>query len=134
MYYVTFRSARGELPPECRKEVCAVIARGDGSRFRLYVAAVMPDHVHVLLQPLEKGAGGWYDLSGIMKGIKGASARAVNIRAGMSGTVWQKESCDRIVRDEIEFVEKWRYILENPIRAGLAKEDDDYPFFVFGVT
>jgi putative transposase len=62
-----------------------------------------------------------------MKGIKGVSGRLINQRRGGQGQVWQDESYDRIVRDWKEFQEKLVYILENPVRAGLARAPEEYP-------
>jgi putative transposase len=72
----------------------------------------------------------WWDLAVIMKGLKGASARRINQIIGSQGSVWQNESFDRIVRDEEEYQEKWRYMYENPLRAALVEDPDGYPFFV----
>jgi hypothetical protein len=82
------------------------------------------------MRPLEKEAGVWWDLSVIMQGIKGGSARRINQALGTSGVVWQKESFDRIVRDEAKFSKFWLYMYENPLRAGLVRDPEDYGFFL----
>src|SRR5947209_1640064 len=101
-----------------------------GKRYDLVLAVVMPDHVHVLLCPRQRNTGTWYDLAGIMKGMKGASARKINQLLGTSGKVWQQESYDRIVRDEQELEEKIQYIWENPLRAGLVDDPERFEFYV----
>ena len=88
------------------------------------IAIVMPDHYHLLIRP--KPA---YDLSRVMKGIKGVSAKLINQSRGTNGSIWQDESHDRIMRDEEEALEKARYILENPVRAGLVQRASDYSFY-----
>ena len=65
-YYVTFRLAAGELLPEQRRIVLEHVKAGHGRFYELAAATVMPDHVHLLFKPL-----GGFDLSRIMKGIKG---------------------------------------------------------------
>ena len=90
----------------------------------------MPDHVHLLLKPEELEPGLWVDLSNIMKGIKGATARKINLALGTTGTVWQKETFDRLIRDEEELYQKWNYMFWNPKFAGLVEDPDDYLFFV----
>lgn len=123
-YFVTFRLLEGVLSDrECRIVLDHLIA-GDGRFYTLEVAMVMPDHVHLLLRP--KPA---YSLSRVMKGIKGVSSRLVNQSRGAGGTVWQDESHDRIMRDENEAIEKARYILDNPRRAGLVDHPEAYPFY-----
>jgi REP element-mobilizing transposase RayT len=65
-----------------------------------------------------------------MKGIKGASARRINELRGTSRqSVWQDESWDRIVRDDVEFWQKLEYMHWNPVKAGLVKADEVYPFW-----
>jgi REP element-mobilizing transposase RayT len=94
---------------------------GNYKFYRLAAAVVMPDHVHLLLRPLDG-----VELSRIMKGIKGTSARKINGRRNRVGTVWQDESWDRIVRDATEFDEKLKYMAQNPIKAGLVDEIEAY--------
>lgn len=89
----------------------------------------MPDHVHALAQPLVKGEGGVYDLGEILHSVKSFSAHKINQRRGMEGLVWQDERFDRIVRDEVEFNEKWQYIRNNPVKNGLSERPEDYPWF-----
>ena len=87
---------------------------------------VMPDHVHLLIKPLPP-----YELSRIMKGIKGVFARKVNLHRNSKGKIWQDESWDRIVRDEDEFHEKLTYIANNPVKNELVKQIEDYPFWYY---
>jgi REP element-mobilizing transposase RayT len=67
------------------------------------------------------------DLSRIMKGIKGASARQINERRRTSGTVWQNESFDRIMRNQSELDEKVQYIVNNPVKRELVNDPWEYP-------
>lgn len=45
---------------------------------------------------------------------------------GQRGSVWLDESYDRIIRDEVEWLEKLAYIVSNPVKAGLAERPEDY--------
>ena len=47
---------------------------------------------------------------------------------GGSGAFWQHESYDHVVRDEQELIRIVRYILNNPVKAGLVANWQDYPF------
>jgi REP element-mobilizing transposase RayT len=58
----------------------------------------MPDHVHMLLTPLPDDKGGTTPLLTILKGVKGTSARRINLVLDRSGPVWQSESFDHILR------------------------------------
>ena len=49
-------------------------------------------------------------------------------KRGKTGKLWMDERYDRIVRDEAEFLEKWSYIRNNPVKAGLATNPEDYPW------
>jgi REP element-mobilizing transposase RayT len=90
----------------------------------------MPDHAHMILRPPTRHPGLWWDLAQIMKRIKGTSARIINASLGTTGQVWQKESFDRIIRDESEFWKHWRYMYLNPLKAGLVDNPEEYEFFV----
>jgi putative transposase len=132
VYFITFRSARGGLSAESRLEVVKTIHYDDGRRYQLYLAVVMPDHVHMLIQPKRKKPGIWFDLAEIMKSIKGVSARRINLLLRTEGAVWQPESFDRIIRNEDEFLEKWNYMLNNPLKSGLAERPEDYKYTLIG--
>ncbi len=121
IYFVTFRTKRIFLKEAERARILGHICEGDGKFYDLFAAVIMPDHVHVLLRPREG-----YDLSRVMKGIKGVSARVINRERCMRGTVWRDESYDRIVRDGREFDQKLIYMYENPIKKGLAPDPSLY--------
>jgi REP element-mobilizing transposase RayT len=131
VYFITFRSARGSLPDAALRQVMENISYDHGKRYDLHLAVVMPDHVHLLLQPREKEAGRWFDLAEILKGIKGVSSRRINQLLETTGTVWQAENFDRIMRNEEEYLQKWEYMWNNPVKAGLVSQPEQYPFFVF---
>jgi REP element-mobilizing transposase RayT len=120
-YFITFRLQTGELNASERAVVVQHLRNGHGKYYRLAAAVVMPDHVHLILRP-EKG----FELSRIMKGIKGASAHLINVLRGSKGTVWQDESWDRILRDAAEFEEKLEYMAKNPVKAGLCRAIEEY--------
>jgi putative transposase len=63
-----------------------------------------------------------------MKGIKGSSSREVNQVLGRSGSLWQHESFDHELRTDESIREKAEYICQNPVRRGLVKFVDDYPW------
>ena len=128
VYYVTYRTVLQELDDECRKIALDAIKYFHLSRIYLFIAVVMPDHVHAILQPLEKQPGLWYNPTDILRSIKGFSGRNINAYLGRNGQVWQQESHDRIIRNEKDFLEKWKYIFENPIRSKLVERPEDYEF------
>ncbi len=98
----------------------------DGKRYLLHAAAVMPEHVHLLLTPLEDEEGWSYGLPATLKLLKGSSARSVNKLLGSNGPVWQEESFDHVLRSQESLEEKLEYIRQNPVRRGLVKRPEDY--------
>ena len=123
-YFITFRVLEGELSPAERDVVFRHILAGDGKFYELLAVVVMPDHVHVVIRPL-----GAVDLSRIIKGMKGASSRLINQARGRTGTLWQDESWDRILRDDAELQEKLEYMLENPVRKQLIDDGWNWPWW-----
>ncbi|QOV90449.1 thiamine phosphate synthase [Humisphaera borealis] len=125
-YFITFRVDSGELSEAERTIVLTHIREGHEKFYFLIGTVVMPDHVHAVLEPI-----GGVTLPRITKGMKGVSARKVNLIRGGSGSVWQDESWDRILRDQDELDEKLKYMLDNPVRKGLAEDGWSYPWWLF---
>ena len=67
-------------------------------------------------------------LAEIMDAIKGASAHKINKALGRRGSVWQAESFDHVLRSSENVDAKVAYLLENPVRQGLANVWADYPW------
>ena len=100
----------------------------DTSKWIVYAAVILPDHVHLLSQPLSRGEGGFFDLAEIIHSVKSFSAQKISQHRRVKGNIWQDERYDRIVRDEAEFLEKWQYIRNNPLKEGLVSQPEDYPW------
>ena len=56
---------------------------------------------------------------------------ALGLEPGEAAHFWQKEYYDRNVRDHKELVEKLRYIHRNPVKRGLVKRPEDWPWSSF---
>jgi len=84
---------------------------------------VMPDHFHWLIS-LEKGS-----LADLMRQVKSKSTRIVNAVSGRQGRLWQPGFHDHAVRREESLEGIARYIVANPLRAGLVKKFGDYPLW-----
>ncbi len=82
----------------------------DTKKWKIYAAIILPDHVHILSQPLPQKEGGFFDLAEIIHSVKSFSAQKISQHRGVQGRIWQDERYDRIVRDEAEFLEKWNYL------------------------
>ena len=84
---------------------------------------VMPDHFHWLVQ-LQKGT-----LGQLMCQVKSLSTRAVNSSTGRTGSLWQQSFHDHALRKEEDLVKLARYVVANPLRAGLVQKLGDYPLW-----
>ncbi|PUA47191.1 transposase [Pseudomonas protegens] len=84
---------------------------------------VMPDHLHWLLE-----LGGCL-LAALMRRIKSCSAREINAHLQRSGRLWQKGYHDRALRRDEDLRVVARYLIANPIRAGLVTRLHDYPLW-----
>lgn len=127
--FVTFRSTSHDpFSSTARDAILRCCLKGHNYKFVLHAAVVMPEHVHLLLTPLNDISGWPYGLPDILKSLKGASARAVNQVLGRSGPVWQEESFDHVLRSDDSFEDKKEYIRQNPVRKGLVKTPEDYPW------
>ncbi len=83
---------------------------------------VMPDHLHWLIQ-----LSGEHTLAEVVKRLKAQSSRSINQYLSSEGTIWQRSYFDRSLRKEEDIKDVSRYIVANPLRAGLVKEIGDYP-------
>ena len=84
---------------------------------------VMPDHFHWLVELQDS------TLAQLVLATKSRSARAINAYFGRSGQLWQKGFHDRAMRREEDLVAAARYIVANPLRAGLVRRLGDYPLW-----
>ncbi len=86
----------------------------DGKRYRLHAWSIMPNHVHVIAEPL---AG--FELSKIIHSWKSFTANQINRELNRKGTLWQRETYDHIIRTEAEYRDQIDYVWNNPVKAGL---------------
>lgn len=83
---------------------------------------VMPDHLHWLFQ-----LSGNHSLDKLVKSVKQFSATQINRRLGRTGQpVWQEGYYDHALRTEEDIKPAARYIVANPLRAGLVEKIGDY--------
>ena len=130
VYFITFNTwEKLELPPAARQVVLNACKFFDRQRYQIFCLVVMPDHVHMLMQPLEKSDNKFWSLSSILHSMKSYSSKQIPKVMKHIGTVWQDERHDHIVRDEREFQVFWEYIRQNPVKAGLSVTPEEYPFF-----
>jgi putative transposase len=130
VYFITFNTwEKLELTPAARQVVLNCCKFFDLQRYQIFCLVVMPDHVHMLMQPLAKSDNKFWSLSSILHSMKSYSSKQIPKVMKHIGTVWQDERHDHIVRDEREFQVFWEYIRQNPVKAGLSVTPEEYPFF-----
>ncbi|HVX09660.1 MAG TPA: transposase [Pirellulales bacterium] len=95
--------------PEVRQIVVDALDHFDGARYRLHSWVVMPNHVHAVVSPFAENG-----LSQILQSWKSFTSKAINKLLARTGTFWQKESFDHLVRSPESLERIDAYILANP--------------------
>ena len=86
---------------------------------------VMPDHLHFFCASDEfEGAT---SLSRFVGLFKQWTAKRM-IAAGAPAPIWRKQFFDHLLRSPESYADKWAYVRENPVRAGLVARPEDWPF------
>ncbi|MBT8110479.1 MAG: transposase [Gammaproteobacteria bacterium] len=128
IYHISssIRDSRNFLCPfECRRAVVRSMRREQEANHAETLAfVVMPDHFHWLFS-----LQGQRSLSVSVNTVKSFSAREINRILGRRGKVWQRGFYDRAIRREEDLEHVARYIVANPLRAGIVDAIGDYPFW-----
>ena len=122
------------------KVVAQQLSDLDGKAYKLGAFCVMSNHVHAVFTPFltEASLHEQFDeaghlmfvseypgLSQIMHRLKGRNARECNIALSRTGQFWEHESFDHVIRPG-KLMSTVRYVLNNPVKAGLAKDWSDW--------
>ena len=107
--------------PVCAEIVQRALLYFDEERYRLLAWVVMPNHVHVLVEPLIG-----HSLADILHSWKRHTARLINRHLGQTGSLWRREYWDRYIRDERHYAAAVAYIENNPVQAGLVAQPADW--------
>ena len=86
---------------------------------------VMPNHIHAIAYPKSEFSP---SLKEFLKRLKGRTARRLNAILDRTGSFWQTDWFDRWVRNEHELQRTIEYIRNNPVKAGIVNQADDYPY------
>jgi REP element-mobilizing transposase RayT len=104
--------------------VTAMRAEQDAGHAATLAFVVMPDHFHWLLSLV-----GQQDLSGVVGRVKSRASRLINAASLRQGRLWQDGFHDHAIRAEEDLADIARYVIANPLRAGIVKKLGDYPLW-----
>ena len=108
----------------CRNVILQMKQFDDDGYIETIAWVIMPDHIHWLFVLKENS-----DLGTILKKFKGQSARKLNLLLNVKGSFWQHAYYDHALRSDEDIKKVARYIVANPLRAGLVEKIEDYPYW-----
>ena len=83
----------------------------------------MPDHVHAFVAIDDQKL----NLSTWSKSLKNSISKTLR-QEGIAPPHWQKTFVEHLLRSAESYSEKWHYVRENPVRAGLVSHSEDWSF------
>src|SRR5258707_4356479 len=92
-------------------------------KFTIHDFVVMPDHVHLLMT-----LDGTMSIEKAVQLIKGGYSYRVKKELGYRGEIWQRGFSEVRVDDRASFLAHREYIDQNPVKAGLARAPDEFPY------
>ena len=89
----------------------------------ILAGVVMPDHAHLVITPAEERGLSVGDFASGFKRL---------LRKNMTGQdwEWQRGCFDRLLHSEESLHDKWNYVHDNPVRAGLVSQSGDWPYYI----
>jgi putative transposase len=128
-YYMVTAVTEKREPVLRQYEIGRIVVREmmglhDEGKVKSLAWVLMPDHLHWLL-----ALGNQKTLPEVVRLLKGRSARGVNNRLKRTGKLWQRGFYDHALRKDEDVLKLARYIVANPIRAGIINKIGDYPLW-----
>ena len=135
VYFITFRTNNLILNDLSKDIIHNAILFHNNLKYILYSFVVMPDHVHIILQPNIKIENEYFSLAEITHSIKSYSAKVIIKQNNLEmKNVFQQENYDRVLRNENELYEKLSYIRNNPLKGNLIDNIDNYKWYYLYTT
>ena len=123
VYFVTFSTRDRQAIPDLKEAQTALETYANRGLDEFHVAlgryVIMPDHIHLFVC-----GDADFVLSRWVAGLK----RVISKALGICGQFWQPTFFDHVLRSEESYTEKWEYVVQNPVRAGLVKEADEWKY------
>jgi len=109
----------------------------DGVRYDLFAYSVMPNHVHQVFYMSDDhvrkmknlkdyNTDKFYPVTKILESIKKYTSRRANIILSRKGALWERESYDHVVGNNRSLVRIVKYVLNNPVKAGLVELPEEW--------
>jgi putative transposase len=126
VYFVTFCTHERQrfLAKDEVHTAFALFAKRAKDNFNVAVGryVIMPDHGHLFVRgDYNFRLGPW------IGALKQALARAATLSRA-KGQIWEEGFFDHVLRSNESYSQKWNYVRENPVRAGLVKSAADWPY------
>jgi len=86
----------------------------------------MPDRIHFFCASDETEQS--KALSDFVGGFKQWTSKGILRRLNLQPPLWQREFFDRLLRSDESYASKWEYVRNNPVRAGLARSANQWPY------
>ncbi|HET9400081.1 MAG TPA: transposase [Candidatus Acidoferrales bacterium] len=128
IFFITTNLAEGRAVfDESERDLILEIISVERKResFQLYAYMVMPDHLHLIFEPLA------VDMPTAMRRIKSASGSKIQSKRKTLGPLWQARYFDSVIRRTNGLWDKLDYVHMNPVVAGLASEPGDWRWSSF---
>lgn len=120
---LTFKRSRCFADDEAVRLVVTQLARtAAAARFSVLAYCFMPDHLHILVEAQHESA----DFTHFVRMFKQHSA--FHWKQKTRRILWHRSYFERVLRDVDHTIEVITYIVNNPVRAGLADRPEDYPY------
>ncbi len=127
IYHIVARANRGEFilhNPGSKELFIDVLKRAkEKYSFQLKHFCIMSNHVHLLIKPAKNT-----NLSKIMQWILSVFASKINKFLGLKGHVWYDRFKSKIIKDYTQYVNTFRYISNNPVKAKMCDNSQDYKY------
>ena len=126
IYFITActKNRRGVLATPAIHETFLHFAKeapSHGAWVGAYV--IMPDHLHLFVATDDEKIA----ISAWMKSLKNTISKTLRAN-GVAPPHWQKTFFDHVLRSSESYSEKWNYVRENPVRARLVANAEDWPY------
>jgi REP element-mobilizing transposase RayT len=122
LYFVTFNTARRRkllASPAVHERFISFAREAEHRGIGIGRYVLMPDHVHLFVR-----GGADFVLSQWIRMLKRSLSKSISVDLPH----WQEGFFDHLLRHSESYSQKWEYVRQNPVRAGLVKEPDDWPY------